>query len=1039
MFWSGNYIVVRELNFLLKEENVTLSQVLEADDILQECKADNKALIQFLTKPEVLAELITLITEEPPKNLELASQYRHANIACEVLTSHLSMLSDRLSLDATQMNRLCDFINKDPPLNPLLASYFSKTVEMLLERSPKQDCYLYHIVCLRVLDFFKSRRDFLPNLLRHMSTSAIADTFKYFIRLDDLFKKTVMEWLEEHQFLECLIQIVCGTYVPEELAGAAPEPAEKAERELSEKSDVNHKDDAAATEADAEKDSSKPESSTESSPAGADSATAPEGGGAARREQARARIAAVASANAAALLCDLIVNGCAGEGCSTRPRTSWALVARLAGEAGVRALLAAMFTSPARARTTALVNGCQVLRALLMHEPILMKKASSDEESGRGGYASSGECEERSSVELAVAPHLPLLHHALLHDPASEPPHPHQRGAGRGAAPAAAAPRAAARPRLRAATPARESHYCRSDSRVKTSSAECEERSSVELAVAPHLPLLHHALLHDPASEPPHPHSEDVVGRVRGAQQRGAGRGAAPAAAAPRAAARPRLRAATPARESHYCRSDSRVKTSSAECEERSSVELAVAPHLPLLHHALLHDPASEPPHPHTGRGEEARPGSVGLARVQVAALLAHLALSEVEEVPTTMLTLGTPGVLVDMFFRYPNNNFLHAQVYTLVKHALTNRVYRTQYARHLFVECDLLTRLMDVFEENKNNKNGPRAAYMGHVVLMLARAARALSPAELLAHALALPAPLAERWQTFLDDTLRPLLQQHDTPLGGYYPSENIYEVEIMADTLAANYDYNDMAATATMDEQADDVNADDANEMCGAMGSTGESADFIADGLGIEDEDKMRAAERSFLERASQRFDDDMWEESGDAELCGDADDAAPAAAVRDVLEQHSPWENLGGSGGAEAVEGWAQFSADSLLSAHDPFAPRAAAPPADGDEFSPFWSYSDTQHAHDPELEASMRTLRLEGELSDRRMDEASSVELANNLLTAMSAMSADAIANIVNANLAAGADVSGVRDVRDVSDVRDVPDAGVGDAGDAPGPR
>lgn len=28
-------------------QNVTLSQVLEADDILQECKADNKALIQL--------------------------------------------------------------------------------------------------------------------------------------------------------------------------------------------------------------------------------------------------------------------------------------------------------------------------------------------------------------------------------------------------------------------------------------------------------------------------------------------------------------------------------------------------------------------------------------------------------------------------------------------------------------------------------------------------------------------------------------------------------------------------------------------------------------------------------------------------------------------------------------------------------------------------------------------------------------------------------------------------------------------------------
>lgn len=107
MFWSGNFIAVRELKFLLKEEvrilllelmvmsaeniefiqlfmilfiaihilydktvkhavssaierfvvgsceycrllqNVTLTQVLEADDILQECKADNKALIQL--------------------------------------------------------------------------------------------------------------------------------------------------------------------------------------------------------------------------------------------------------------------------------------------------------------------------------------------------------------------------------------------------------------------------------------------------------------------------------------------------------------------------------------------------------------------------------------------------------------------------------------------------------------------------------------------------------------------------------------------------------------------------------------------------------------------------------------------------------------------------------------------------------------------------------------------------------------------------------------------------------------------------------
>ncbi|KAJ2950850.1 hypothetical protein O0L34_g5208 [Tuta absoluta] len=589
MFWSGNYIAVRELNFLLKEENVSLTQVLEADDILQECKADNKALIQFLTKPEVLAELITLITEEPPKNVELTSQYRHASIACEVLTSQLSTLADRLSLDTVQMNRLCDFINKEPPLNPLLASYFSKTVEMLLERSPKQDWYLYHIVCLRVLDFFRSRRDFLPNLLRHVATSAIADTFKALLRLDDLFNKLVMEWLDEHQFLESLIAIICGSYVPEPVRpaaapapqdgtapqdGAAPDAradAEKADAEISEKTDANHKEEDGKEEKPVENSiTSEGKSITINTRDSYDGES----------DVASARWRAVAAANAASLLCDLVLNGCAGDHCTARLRTVWVLVSRLQSEEWVRALLGGMFTSPASARPQALVHGCQVLLALLSTDPIL-----------------AGQCAaERTSVELAVAPHLPLLHQTLLQD---------------------------------------------------------------------------------------------------------------------------------------YT--------------------------------------ANRTSNDHDGGGSDgtAKP-RVGAARVHVAALLAQLALSEVEDVPTTMITLGTPGTLVDLFFRFPDNNFLHAQVHAFIKHALANRAYRTHYAKHLLVECDLLNRLMDVFEENENKRAGvPRAGYMGHVILALRRVARALSDDdEELLQQLRLPDTTAARWAHFVQHQLLYAAQQHDTPL---------------------------------------------------------------------------------------------------------------------------------------------------------------------------------------------------------------------------------------------------------------------------------
>ncbi|KAF9422743.1 hypothetical protein HW555_001737 [Spodoptera exigua] len=69
----------------------------------------------------------------------------------------------------------------------------------------------------------------------------------------------------------------------------------------------------------------------------------------------------------------------------------------------------------------------------------------------------------------------------------------------------------------------------------------------------------------------------------------------------------------------------------------------------------------------------------------------------------------------------------------------------------------------------------------------------------------------------------------------------------------------------------------------------------------------------------------------------------------------EDADAWEAVpaesGGAAGA-APEGWAQFSDDNVLGAQDPFAPQPAggAPPTPpalaDDEFSPFWSYTESQ---------------------------------------------------------------------------------------------
>ncbi|KPJ03738.1 Serine/threonine-protein phosphatase 6 regulatory subunit 2 [Papilio xuthus] len=798
MFWSGNFIVVRELNNLLKEENVTLSQVLEADDILQECKADNKALMLFLTKSEILAELVTLITEEPPKNVDLASQYRHAHIASEVLTSQLMMLSDRLSMDAVQMNRLCDFVNKDPPLNPLLASYFSKTIEMLLEKSPKQDWYLYHIVCLRVLDFFKSRRDFLPNLLRHISTSTIADIFKYFIRLDDPFNKIILEWLEENQFLESLIHIVCGTYEPEEIrpvtmtdgSERSPEQTEKGQQETSEKVEMNHKDE--GQENDAAKDTKLSEEESSIS-------------------KRRIAEAGRASANAAALLCDLLLGACAPQGSMAKPLTSWTLVSRLRSEECVRLVLQCMFTSPAAVRRHAVVNGCQLLLALLPHDSL------AGNGNGGGGSAGGGEGTwSSSSVQRAVAPHLPLLHQALLRPPLSA-----------------------------------------------------------------HL----HNTSNNNSIENPKPKEENPEDGIEEAEEE-----------------------------------DKMNEQSNEESVEYVSARVCEG---------------------------------VGAARVHVAALIAQLAFSEVEDVHNALLTLA--GVLIDMFFQYPQNNFLHTQVYILIHNALSNRVYGERYAKHLIDECNLLTRLMDT-------AGAVRRGNMGHVVLALRRLEGA-TPSD---------AAVAARWAAFRETTLRPLLQRHDTPLGGFYPSENIYEFN-----------------------EASSVNEN-----------------ITAVQLACDNESHVK----NFLEVAGQRFDDDMWEDTVEGEGEGEADadndneqegDADPDR-VREILADVSPWDTAddNASDGTE----WANFG-DVFAPPIDPFAPVGDTSPSqhqhafEQQDFTPFWHYNDSHKHSDANcqsgLDQSLQALSLGGDYKVKPMDDASTAELTNNLLTAMSSMTPDVIADIVSA--------------------------------------
>lgn len=76
MFWKFDFHTASQVEKLLEKEDVTLIELLDEDDVLQECKAQNQRLLLFLAQDSSLQELISLITHEPPSDREEKLRYK---------------------------------------------------------------------------------------------------------------------------------------------------------------------------------------------------------------------------------------------------------------------------------------------------------------------------------------------------------------------------------------------------------------------------------------------------------------------------------------------------------------------------------------------------------------------------------------------------------------------------------------------------------------------------------------------------------------------------------------------------------------------------------------------------------------------------------------------------------------------------------------------------------------------------------------------------------------------------------------------------
>jgi len=197
MFWKFT-LESSGLDTLLAKEDLTLLEVLDEEDVLQECKTPNEKLLEFLTGDDILRELLHLVVDKPSEDLEDSVKYKYMNLATEIIMLDIDAILDKIASAEEFLDIIWSFMENPPPLNPLIASFVSKALTMLILRKSQQ-----------TLEYLKSH-DAVNKLISHIEISAIMELFVKMVTVVELteVKMEVCRWLSEEKLVEKLIDFL---------------------------------------------------------------------------------------------------------------------------------------------------------------------------------------------------------------------------------------------------------------------------------------------------------------------------------------------------------------------------------------------------------------------------------------------------------------------------------------------------------------------------------------------------------------------------------------------------------------------------------------------------------------------------------------------------------------------------------------------------------------------------------------------------------------------------------------------------------------
>ncbi|KAJ5225652.1 hypothetical protein N7468_006877 [Penicillium chermesinum] len=252
MFWRfGGYASISTIDTLLDKPDVTLEELLDEPEVIQELKQHNTKLIEYLREDHVLKRLMdyviapSLVNDDEenddnddhekdapkgekadpaqagagneamdekekesdplksvldPEDLDKVEKTRlkHAYVACEILSSETWTILETLMENPSHVRDFWGFLRRSPPLDSLQASYFTKVNETLLDKKTEE-----------MLELLRNMDGIVGAILQHVDNPMVMDLLLKIISLEKAEGgQGTVDWLQSQNLIPTLLSFL---------------------------------------------------------------------------------------------------------------------------------------------------------------------------------------------------------------------------------------------------------------------------------------------------------------------------------------------------------------------------------------------------------------------------------------------------------------------------------------------------------------------------------------------------------------------------------------------------------------------------------------------------------------------------------------------------------------------------------------------------------------------------------------------------------------------------------------------------------------